>query len=363
MTNTTKKILQISPFEPPASGWTKRIKLLRRVIEENDGVCEILDIGPNRKLERPGCVSVQSAGDYLKKLYRFSRQGFTFHCHINAEYFRGLLLALAACFIARLFGNRVLTTFHGGVKQRDLEGWRCVLVGPFFWLIFSLSDSIVCNSAAEKSVLSKFQNGAKIFAIPAFSKQYLQYDKSELSSNVALFIHNRAPLISVYLCFREGFFTDIVIKAISQLVCDWPQLGLVIVGTGDDIALFREQTIKANVQANICLAGDMGHSPFMTLISKSAIHLRTPVTDGVSATVLEALSLGVPVVASDNGNRPASVITYAANDAHDLSRVMDSTLKNLPLIVGSLTPPLIEDTASLEVKLIFGDTAAVGVQS
>ena len=360
MTNTTKKILQISPYEPPASGWTKRIKLLRRVIEENGGICEILDIGPSRKLERPGCISVQSAGDFLKKLFRFSRQGFTFHCHVNAEYFRGLLLALAACLIARLFGNRVLTTFHGGVKQRDLEGWRRVFVAPFFWLIFSLSDSIVCNSASEKSVLSKFQTSSKIFAIPAFSKQYLEYEKSELSPDVALFIRNRAPVISVYLCFREGFFTDIVIEAISQLVHDWPRLGLVIVGTGDDIALFREQTIKANIQANICLAGDMGHSPFMTLISKSAVHLRTPITDGVSATVLEALSLGVPVVASANGNRPASVLTYMANDPKDLSRVMNSTLKNLPRIVESLTPPIIEDTAGTEVMLIFGDTAAVG---
>ncbi len=360
MTNIAKKILQISPFEPPASGWTKRIKLLRSVIEDNGGICEILDIGPSRKLERPGCVSVQSGMDYLKKLFQFSRQGFTFHCHINAEYFRGLLLALAACFIARLFGNRVLTTFHGGVKQRDLEGWRQVFVRPFFWLIFSLSDSIICNSASEKRVLSKFQKSSKIFAIPAFSKQYLEYETSELSSDVAFFISNRAPVISVYLCFREGFFANVVINAISQLVRDWPQLGLVIVGTGDEIDQFREQTIKGNIQANICLAGDMGHSPFMTLISKSAFHLRTPITDGVSATVLEALSLGVPVVASDNGNRPPSVITYTADDPQDLTRVMDSTLKKLPQIVESLTPPVIEDTAGLEVKLIFGDTAAVG---
>jgi glycosyltransferase involved in cell wall biosynthesis len=360
--NTAKKVLQISPYEPPASGWTKRIKLLRRVIEENGGVCEILDIGPSRKLERPGCINVQSGGDYLKKLFRFSRQGFTFHCHINAEYFRGLLLALAACVIARLFGNRVLTTFHGGVKQRDLEGWRRVFVGPFFWLIFSLSDNIICNSASEKRVLSKFQRSSKIFAIPAFSKQYLEYEKSELSPDVALFIRNQAPVISVYLCFREGFFTDIVIEAISQLVRDWPRLGLVIVGTGDDIELFREQAVKANIQTNICLAGDMGHSPFMTLISKSAIHLRTPITDGVSATVLEALSLRVPVVASANDNRPASVITYAADDAKDLLRVLDSTLRNLPLIVESLTPPVIEDTADTEVRLIFGDTATVGAR-
>ena len=351
---SSKHVLQISPYEPPSSGWTKRIKLLRRVIEENGGVCEILDIGPNRKLNRPECVSVFSGHDYIEKLLRFSRQGFTIHCHINAEYFRGLLLALTACVIARLFGNRVLTTFHGGVKQRDLEGWRRVVIGPFFWLIFSLSDGIICNSTAEKVVLSRFQKNSKIFAIPAFSRQYLEYEKVNLEARVERFILEHSPVISVYLCFRDGFFTETVVEAIARLVHEWPQLGLVIVGTGDDLAAFQQRVSEANIQPNICLAGDMSHGAFMTLISRSAVHLRTPITDGVSAAVLEALSLRVPVVASDNGNRPASVITYIADDARNLSRVLDFTLRNQQQVVASLTPPAIEDTATTEVQLIFG---------
>jgi glycosyltransferase involved in cell wall biosynthesis len=350
-----KKILQISPFEPPASGWTKRIKLLRAVIAERGGVCDVLDIGPNRKLERSGCVSVHSGADYLRKLFRYARQDFTFHCHINAEYFRGLLLALAACLIGRLFRNRVLTTFHGGAKQRDLEGWRRTLVSPFFKTIFSLSDAIICNSAAEKRVLSTLVKSTKIFAIPAFSKQYLDFSMSQLEPAAERFIGSHEPVISTYLCFRDGFFTDTVIHSITQLALKWPNLGLVVVGTGNEVGLFQEKVAAAHISDNVYLCGDMDHSSFMTLISKSMIHLRTPITDGVSATVLEALSLRIPVVASENGNRPATVVTYIADDPNDLTRVLNTTLNNHAEVAESVSPPAIDDTAVREVELIFGN--------
>lgn len=90
------KILEIFPYEPPASGWVKRIKLLRTVIESRAGQCEILDIGPGRKLQRPDCIPVMNGFDYLAKARKFAKQDYTFHCHINGEYFRGILLAIAA---------------------------------------------------------------------------------------------------------------------------------------------------------------------------------------------------------------------------------------------------------------------------
>ena len=350
-----KRVLQISPFEPPASGWTKRIKLLRQVIESNGGTCEILDIGPSRKINRAGCVGVQSGRDYIVKLLHYARRHYTFHCHINAEYFRGLLLALAACVIARFFGNRVLTTFHGGTKQRDLIGWRRMMVSPFFRTIFTLSDSIICNSASEKNVLGRFQKSSKIYAIPAFSRQYLDFSTTHLEPALEQFLQSYTPLISVYLCFRDGFYTETVIDAIAQLVPDWPRLGLVIVGTGDDLSPFQERVKRANIEANVYFAGDMDHGAFLTLISRSTLHLRTPTTDGVSATVLEALALHVPVVASENGSRPSSVITYVADDPADLALTLATTLINLKQVVAAITTPVIKDTATEEVQLIFGN--------
>jgi glycosyltransferase involved in cell wall biosynthesis len=56
----------------------------------------------------------------------------------------------------------------------------------------------------------------------------------------------------------------------------------------------------------------------LTLLERSSVFVRTPACDGVSASVLESLALGIPVLASQNGHRPANVMTYREGDAADL---------------------------------------------
>jgi glycosyltransferase involved in cell wall biosynthesis len=102
------------------------------------------------------------------------------------------------------------------------------------------------------------------------------------------------------------------------------------------------------------IAGDLGHDAFMTLLSRSAAHLRTPITDGVSATVLEALSLNVPVVASENGARPTSVITYRADDSTELAKRLSWVLKHHEEAIARIEIPNVPDTVQTEVKLLLG---------
>lgn len=346
------KVLEICPYEPPASGWVTRIKLVRRLIVERGGKCEVLDIGPSRKLVRPQCVPVLDGRDYLAKLVRFAREGFTFHCHINGEYFRGLLLALAACVVARAYRVRCVTTFHAGTDQPFLSGWQAWVLDPLFRLIFALSQAVICNSPAVKAMLNCYTSDKKLFAIPAFSVQYLNYQQATLEDPLSQFLQTRTPLISTYVCFRPGFFLEVVIDALERMAKVWPNLGLVVVGTGANADEFAKDVEGRGLMPHLFLAGDMQHDAFMTLISKSAVHLRTPVTDGASATVLQALALKVPVVASDNGTRPPSVITYPASSAADLARQVCVVLNDRDSIVASIQCPRVIDTAEQEVTIL-----------
>ena len=348
------KVLEICPYEPPASGWTMRLKLLRRLIRERGGVCEVLDIGPSRRLVRPECIPVMDARDYLAKLTSFARRGFTFHCHINGEYFRGLLLALAALIICWLFRNPRLVTFHAGTTQPFLEGWRKYALYPLFRIIFGLADAVICNSETVRSRLAPFAHPSKTFPIPAFSKQYLDYKKVQLDAGLERFIESRAPMVSTYLCFRDGFFVDVLADALPYLVERWPNLGLVIVGTGDGRADFESAMEARRLAGHVFLAGDLPHDHFMTLLSKSAVHIRTHIRDGVSATVLEALSLRIPVVASENGIRPQSVIAYRADDPSHLAERAHWTLGHRAQVVEAIAAPDVADTAAMEVDLISG---------
>jgi glycosyltransferase involved in cell wall biosynthesis len=347
------KVLEITPYEPPASGWVTRVKLLRRVIEGRGGTCEVLDIGPNRRVERPGCWTVTSGLDYLVKVARFARAGFTLHCHINGEYFRGLLLCVTAATLARVYRTRCVVTLHAGPVQPFFEGWRGSVLAPLFQLIFGLADAVVCNSEAVKQVLLTYVPAAKVHAIPAFSVQYLEYQPVELDEALTGFLADRSPVISTYLCFRDGFFTDTLVEALAPLVAARPSVGLVVVGTGPERATFEQALARTGLSGHVALAGDLEHDAFMTLLSKSAVHLRTPVTDGVSATVLEALSLRVPVVASANGTRPAGVTTYPATDARGMAAALDWALHHREQLAGACAVT-VEDTAAVEVDLLVG---------
>jgi glycosyltransferase involved in cell wall biosynthesis len=348
------KILEICPYEPPASGWVMRLKLLRRVVRERGGVCEVLDIGPSRKLVRPDCISVIDARDFLTKLIHFAKQRYIFHCHVNGEYFRGLTLALAACVIGRVFRNRCVVTFHAGTTQPFLAGWKMYALDPLFRVIFFLAHAVVCNSESVRQLLSRYASAVKIFPIQAFSVQYLQYHQAELEPGLGHWTNVRSPVLSTYLCFRDGFFLDVVIDALRRLVKSWPDLGLVIVGTGEGRAHFEQAIQALGLTQHVFIAGDMGHDAFMTLLSKTRVHLRTPITDGVSATVLEALSLRVPVVASENGIRPQSVITYRADDPAHLADRLEWVLRHHAQIAEAITTSSVPDTATMEVDLLAG---------
>lgn len=348
------KVLEISPYEPPVSGWTMRIKLLRRVIQERGGRCEILDVGPSRQMERPDCVTVLNGWDYLVKVVRFSRSGFTIHGHINAEYFRGLLLTLAAFLIARVCRNRCVLTFHAGIDQPFLSGWRRIALWPFFWTAFSLADAVICNSEAVKQVVHRYRKERLVVPVQAFSRQYLEYQTVPFEAALSEFIQGHEPLVTTYVCFRDGFYLEVLLGAMARLVRTRPNIGLVMVGTGERADEIKQEIARLHLTSHIFLAGDAAHDAFMTLLAASAVHLRTPTTDGVSATVLEALALRIPVVASDNGTRPEQAITYDANDAGDLAEKINWTLEHRAEVAASLATFSIKDTAKAEVDVIFG---------
>jgi glycosyltransferase involved in cell wall biosynthesis len=112
----------------------------------------------------------------------------------------------------------------------------------------------------------------------------------------------------------------------------------------------------AEERASLMLLGNVEHDVFLTLVTRSAIFWRTPACDGVSASVLESLALGVPVVASDNGRRPAGVVTYRETDAADMSAKLAYAMGNLDRIKASLQPNEAEDKVAEKVDWLVGNS-------
>jgi glycosyltransferase involved in cell wall biosynthesis len=105
-----------------------------------------------------------------------------------------------------------------------------------------------------------------------------------------------------------------------------PNAGLAILGTGS-----LEQEIRASIAAkhyaeHILLAGDVPHAITLRAIEQSDALLRTTLYDGDSICVREALHLGTPVIATDNGMRPLGCDLFPAEDLDAFLDVIEGRL-------------------------------------
>src|SRR5216110_3386278 len=84
------------------------------------------------------------------------------------------------------------------------------------------------------------------------------------------------------------------------------RIGFLLVGPWDrEMDAMKTFLREQKLEDAVCVLGSVPHNVFLTLLSRSLAYIRTPVTDGICSSVLESLKLKVPVLAVDNGTRPA----------------------------------------------------------
>jgi len=355
---TPAKILQITSYPPPRAGWGVRVEFLKKRLEAEGHTCVVLNTGRSRTIPSPEYETVMNGVDYVRKVWRFSCRGFVIHMHVNGESPKGFVLCLLAEFINLLWGKRCFLTFHAGVDQPYFPRPKWPILWPMYWVMFAIPRRIVCNSAAVKAKIVEYGVAAeKIVPIPAFSTQYVEREPVELPEHVERFFRRVPQVVFTYIRFRDGFYLDTMIEGFARVAGALPSTGLAICGVSGDIdpVLFNdlESRIDRHKLADrICMIEDLTHPAFLEALTRSALYLRTPTTDGVASSVLESLALGTPVVGSENGTRPAGVITYRAADPDDLACKVIHVLRCRPSIIQAMTSPELNDTLAEETALL-----------
>jgi glycosyltransferase involved in cell wall biosynthesis len=102
------------------------------------------------------------------------------------------------------------------------------------------------------------------------------------------------------------------------------------------------------------------HAEFLTILQRSDVFVRTHLRDGVCTSVLEALQLGVPVVASEDGLRPRSVITYWPPQTPQLVEAVERVLHDLAKARMQVKAPAVNNHLERVVALLL---AAAGTAS
>lgn len=354
-----KKILEIGPYPPPETGWSVRIKQLKTAIEKSGHICTVLNTGVNRKIKARQYVDVQNGMDYLLKLIFFRIKGFHFHIHGNAQAVKGPILCLMAHLVAVLTFRRAVMTFHGGYSQLYFPKKHAGSMFGLIYLNFLLAGKIICNDQEIKQLISGygwFINPDKIYPIQAFSTQYLSYEETLLPEKISNYIEIKKHVIAAYIALRNGFYLDVLAEFIQH--CP-EHTGVVITGVGkvedQNLVPVFQTLLNLEKTGKTVLIESLSHDAFLTLLHRTDIYLRTPDSDGISSSVLEALSCGAVVVASENGRRPEGVITYGPNNAKDLKKKIETVLADMDHYKAIIAKPEIIDTVQEEIQVLFDE--------
>jgi len=317
----TKRILLIGPAPENVGGISMH---LRRLISTMDGRCEFDFVDESRD-RRPEYFNIRSLNifSYIKKVMKADV------VHINSGAFLLRLFNVIMCRI--IMRKHTVVTVHRDPSRDSLAG-----VTKFF---LSKCNTVIGVSEDAREQL-KVPGKCEYLHLPAFIPPVLK-DEPELTPEISRWIENvrakcpNAVILSSNassLAFNNGqdlYGLDICCWAVKHL-CDKDKryfLVFVIVKCDSPHILeaYRDCIHKHNLDDNILLL--VQPCSFVRLISQSDIVLRASNTDGDSITVREALSLGVPVIASDCVERPEGTILFNNRDSEDLAKIIEQTAK------------------------------------
>ncbi len=326
------KVLIIGNYPPPMCGWAMQTYLVTAELRRRGKICYVLKVNDNRTVKSPDYIDVQNGWDYLVKIVGFTIGGYRLNMHVNGMSKKGYLLALITAIFGRLTFRPVALSFHGGLPQNYFprhDSWR---LHHAFRLLFQSARKIACDSVEIKSAIEGYGiKSQKISAIATFSPQYLRFTPAHLSQNIENFLVHRWPVFCCYLSFRPEYRLEVVREGMKRFRERYSNPGFIWLGFPDrELSKARAfvNTWTEEERQCLLLVGNLSHGEFLTLLTRSSAYLRSPVCDGVAASVLEALALKVPVVASENGRRPAGVITYRDGDSADMCAKMVYVVEN-----------------------------------
>jgi len=318
---------------------------LRRELDARGWDCRVMNLNENRKVKSPEYIDVQSGWDYFVKVLRGVRDGCAVHIRCNAESRKGYLLALSALLLARLWARPAFLTYGGGHQQTFFPAPRTSYWFWAYWLLFRIPHLIYCDSEPVKeSILRTGIPTERVEPVPLFSVSYVTFTPAPLPPRVEEFYRRHDGIFFSYVCFRKEFELDFLAEVIRRFRKEFPRIGFMWVGPWDREMQDTHQFLRENqLEDAVCVMGSVPHELFLNLLSRSIGYIRTPITDGVCASVLESLTLKIPLLACDNGTRPPGTALYRQGDLEGLLALMRRTVQDHAGMVAAIPDVTIDD--------------------
>lgn len=130
------------------------------------------------------------------------------------------------------------------------------------------------------------------------------------------------------------------------------------------MAKMREFLRLQGIEDIVFSLGSVPHEMFLNILGQSLAYIRTPITDGVCSSVLESLKLKVPVLAADNGTRPAGTELWKEGNLESLLSRMTDIAENRDSVVSRIPEIVLEDNAkkmASDIEVIYSRSSQADI--
>jgi len=307
------RVVQIGPYPPPHGGVQTNLVAIRRMLLAAGHECLAVNITRNRREDADGVYYPNGAAGLMRLLARLPAD--LLHLHFGGD-LTNRLLGLAL-FCTALPGRRTVLSFHSGGYPGSPAG-QTAGPGTLRGLVLRRFDGIIAVNAEIAAMFRKFGvPGERIRTILPFAVQPPDRSMPLPERTSAFFATHRPVLLTVGLLEPE-YDLPLQIDVLGQIRERHPEAGLIIAGSGSLEESLRQQIAAKPWRDHVLLYGDMPHEVTLRATLECDALLRTTLYDGDSVSVREALYIGTPVIASDNGMRPEGVHLIPARDPQRL---------------------------------------------
>jgi len=311
----TMHVLQLGPYPPPVGGVSRNMLAIRDEVMRQAHSCSIVATTKSTEIiDEPNVYHPASPLDLIKQIRALKFD--VLHLHVGGE-ISGRVIWLA--FICSIIGNgKCVLTVHSGAYPQT-EKAKAAHPNSIRGMIFRrFSRLIGVNDAIAGVFRSYGVPDDRIRVILPYSLE--EPDPSTtIPAELKGFCDKHSPVLLAVGGLEKDYDPLFQIATMNEILADFPNAGLMIVGDGSMRKEIREAIDASGYADRICLAGNVEHAVTLHLINDSDALLRTTLFDGDAISVREALHLGTPVVATDNGMRPEGVELIESGDRNGLA--------------------------------------------
>lgn len=261
----------------------------------------------------------------LKSLMNPNKKIAHIHMASRFSFYRKSLIII----ILKTFKIPILIHLHGAQFHLFYDSLNPIMKRYLKW-IFSLSDKTILLSYSWQKWFQKTINTSDSTVVYNGVNDY--YNASALPldqrNNVVLFLGRLGE--------RKGIYD--LLKAFKIVMDTIPDAVLKIGGDGE-IEKCKKFAIDFNIEKNVEFLGWVGEEQKYRLINESKVYILPSYNEGLPMGILEAMSAGIVVIASDVGGIPEAIendtngiIIKAGNVQQIAERIID-ILQNVNQVI------------------------------